>query len=77
MKKTTLSLLTILVFTGCATQVTYLKPNITNNQALEDYRECEYQADLATASLNNSTLKIMRSITLTGDCMLVKGYKRR
>lgn len=74
--KTTLLILALML-TGCLPEshTYYIKPNTSIQKTKHDYKQCEYEAKIATASIHNSQIKVMRTMDIQSSCMFLQGYK--
>ncbi len=76
--KSTILILTILALSGCAgVEETFVRPNTSAEQTIYDWKQCGYEADLATVSISNRTRRVMEIPYLKADCMELKHYTRR
>jgi hypothetical protein len=68
-------ILAILVLCSCAGRADWTKNGVFDpNQSPKDYRECDYEAQKATAMIMNGIERGYQRATLRGQCMEIRGY---
>jgi hypothetical protein len=72
-----LALLAAIVLSACGG--TYYNPAVTQAQAQHDWKDCNYQAGLATANSasNDMLAAAMTQNRLIGQCLELRGYQRQ
>jgi hypothetical protein len=61
-----------LLVMGCQQRM-LINPNATPEQARRDTQECDYQAELATATMRNELERAFRRGNLRESCMKLRG----
>jgi hypothetical protein len=61
---------------GCATvQVGgWVRPGVSQEQAVRDYRECDYEATKATAGVADACSRQCAQLEVLKKCMELRGY---
>ena len=62
---------------GCAAvQVGgWVRPGVSQEQAVRDYRECDYEATKATASVSDACSRQCAQLEVLKKCMELRGYR--
>ncbi len=72
----TAALIIALLLSGCGGKYMYVKPGKTIAEARQNSGECEYEANVATATIYNSMTKAMETYRIKDMCMNTRGYYR-
>jgi hypothetical protein len=71
--KTTIAVAALLLVMGCQQRM-LINPNATHEQAARDNQECDYQAEMATATMREGLDRAFRRGELRVSCLKVRGY---
>lgn len=69
-----LLLLPLFLLSACG-DATYAKPGASPTDAEKAQNECDYEAEKATASMDNPFLSGQEEFNISNRCMQVKGYR--
>ena len=67
------ALAAVVALSGCMKQA--VKPGVTTEQAMQDQRECQFEATKATAAIVNPFDRGWEKATIERQCLEVRGYR--